>query len=79
VKITAQLETLLAEMREESSTGRHWADKLEEVVFAAAPEPAGPWAEMVVDRPNASYRDGFSDGFARGVEYGRALAQLGKP
>jgi hypothetical protein len=77
VKITEQLETLLAEMREESSTGRHWADKLE-VVLGGVPEPAG-WSEMVVDRPNASYRDGFSDGFARGVEYGRALAQLGKP
>jgi len=132
MKMTEQLEALLAEMREESSTGRHWADKLEEVVFAAAPEPAG-WAEVVVDRPPPlvlapaepqpdaptdiaqlpAYWDerrakqgkpdksrcaaelrialnllsehtrelaaSYNDGFARGVEYGRALAQLGKP
>jgi hypothetical protein len=31
------------------------------------------------DKPDDAYRQGFSDGFARGVEYGRALAQLGKP
>lgn len=75
--MTEPLRALLAEMREESSTGRHWADKIE-VALGGVPEPAG-WSEMVVDRPNASYRDGFSDGFARGAEYGRALAKLERP
>ena len=36
-------------------------------------------AMLVGDKPNEPYKQGFSDGFARGVEYGRALAQLEKP
>jgi hypothetical protein len=36
-------------------------------------------ASSAGDKPDDSYKQGFSDGFARGVEYGRRLAKLSEP
>jgi hypothetical protein len=45
------------------------AEQAETVVRPRAP----------TNKPDDAYKEGYGDGFARGVEYGRALAQLGKP
>jgi hypothetical protein len=45
----------------------------------AVQTPPSGQASSVGGKPDEPYKQGFSDGFTRGIEYGRALAQLGKP